>query len=648
MTDSRKFPLFLLLISFVAGLLLESYLQWTARAGVAFLILSALVLPFSLRDQLLRRISLHLLFFSVGLLVFRFADYRHDTDNVIHETGDSVILLGEVRERKPGIAGRQQLLLAVSGSIHGDSIVPKTGRVVVDVMDDSRRFVVGDKIVVSGDLDRITNKNNPGEFDAVWFYRNRKVSGHIFASGETVRKTGEIHNVNYWMTLWRDQLAAKMEAELDGQFLAIAKALILGDKSDLDNELLSSFSSTGSMHVLAVSGLHIGLILLMLQKVLELFSRWITKRQGLLIAIILIWIYGGITGASPAVMRAVVMFTVLTAAQLSGRRNDALNGLALSALILLTFDPWMLFDLGFQLSYAAMLGIFLLYRPIADAFPVSGKLGKLTWEGTAVGIAATITTVPLTLFWFYQFPNYFALANLGVMVFGFAVLLMGLVLLTTGWVPLLIKLVAVFFSFSVLALVLWVNWIDGLPGAVSGGFQLPLWSACLAYALIVLWIVHLQRRVINRWAMIAASLLLIGFWTVNRQEVLKSRQWIVFNSNQFTAVYKSGPITYGFYEQKWNGSWKEPRELKAFATYSGTDLRVIKLVKPLTTLKSGKTALRLERKKDRYLIQLDKNRWEYLKDGVPDPQKEPGLMTTRLQQYLNPGVAGVPFVRRFY
>jgi len=651
MLDIRKFPLLVAVIPYIAGMLLEFCNQWQLPF-CSLLLLLTLVCFFVCRKFFelgpgIRHGFLSMAFLSLGMIVFCLKDYRFYRHSIAGKLNSEQVITGEILEKKAGTGGKQQLLLDVQEIRENKIVTEKTGKVVVDVSDDSQIFHVGEIVVVNGELTAFENRNNPGEFDAVYFYRSRKVSAHVFASGETVMKIGESHSMNRYFTEWRNYLSEMMERELDGEFLAISKALILGDKSGLDNELMSSFSATGAMHVLAVSGLHIGLILVLFRRVLDLFSRWITRRQGILIAIVLIWIYGGLTGASPSVMRAVVMFSILSAGQLLRRQNHPINVLALSALVLLSYDPWMLFDLGFQLSYAAMLGIFLLYRPIVDAWAPSQKLLRMTWEGTAVGLAATIVTMPLTLFWFYQFPNYFALANLGVMVFGFGVLMLGLVFLFTSWVPFLVKLVALLFSFSIVGLVYWIAWVDELPGAVSGGFHLQSWEMAAAYMLIFAWIFHLNKRLLNRWILSGLTLALICFWSVNRSEVLNANRFIVFNSNQFTAVLKTGHKMIAFYDQKWNGSWKVPRELESYAKYAGCSLQIIPMEEEETVVRKQHVALKLKKVKEGIAIRFNGEEWLYRTSGTPGKKENRRLLTTKLQLHLDPRAPTKPFVYAF-
>lgn len=647
----KKWPLFIGALPFVAGLL-TSFLFSVPVLKVVCVLLPLLIITLLLtffRSVFFQRDKLRLLIsgtalFVFGYLLFSVNDFRLQSDRVGRYYGEEGLFSGVVLESKQGIAGRQQLLLEVDGCFQGDSSEKCAGKVVVFVKDDGQLFRHGDQLLVAAQIQQVKNAGNPGEFDAEAFYRSRRIEGFIFTSSFAIEKTGHCSSLSTLLTDWREYLSTKMEEHLDGTFLAIAKALILGDKSDLDDETMRVFSTTGSMHVLAVSGLHIGLILLMLQRVLQVFSRWITKRQSILIAIALIWVYGGITGASPAVMRAVVMFSILSGSQLLGRQYQGLNGLGLSLFLLLSWDPWMLFDLGFQLSYLAMLGIFLLYKPIVNSWIPAHKWIRMGWEGTAVGCAATVLTTPVILLWFYQFPNYFALANLGVMLFGFLVLITGMLFLASVWVPFVVKVSAVVFAFAVIGLVAWVSWVDSLPGAVSGGFHLNSWELITAYVIIGGWILHLNLRKGKRWWFALSGLALIVWWSINRYEIVQSDELVVFNSNRFVAAVKKEKVLIGVYDAKWNGSWVVPDELIAYARYSGCHLELCPLYGSTSEVKINGDSWSFSRVKEGITIQNASKDWFYRSDGIPDLRENPHLMATRIQLQLHPDKSPKPYI----
>jgi competence protein ComEC len=160
--------------------------------------------------------------------------------------------------------------------------------------------------------------------------------------------------------------------------------ILLGDKSYLNLELKDAFSGAGAMHLLAVSGLHVGIFLVILQWIFKTFGRKLPRWFRFLLIVAVLWLYAGITGFSPSVNRAVTMFSFVAMGTLLGRRYNSMDGLLASAMILLAIKPYYLFDIGFQLSYFAMLGIFLFSPLIERSLPIKKKWLQFIWSGTAV------------------------------------------------------------------------------------------------------------------------------------------------------------------------------------------------------------------------------------------------------------------------
>lgn len=244
------------------------------------------------------------------------------------------------------------------------------------------------------------------------------------------------------------------EGPLDSRHAGMAEALILGWRADLSPDMKASFRDAGIAHLLAVSGLHVGL----LASLISLLLHWVGReRRGRIvngsIRLAAVWIFALLTGLAPSTVRAALMFSLFIVADILGRRTPRLNLLAASALVTLVCRPTLLFDVGWQLSYSAVAGI-ILAKPVIQAF------GNRLWQGAAVSMAATTATLPITISAFHNFHPYFLIAN--VIVVPLASLMLGLSLLymvfpctATAW-PLDIVLSAVDW-FTTL--------ISALPGA---------------------------------------------------------------------------------------------------------------------------------------------------------------------------------------
>lgn len=262
------------------------------------------------------------------------------------------------------------------------------------------------------------------------------------------------------------QIRLGIEAVIDQYFSgsnsgAILKALTVGQKNDLDTEVKKSFSTSGTMHVLAVSGLHVGifygLFLLFFKSLLN--TRW----RALIIIFIIsqLWLYALVTGLSPSVIRAVTMFSILIMGKLIKRKSNPYNLIFASAFMILLISPGMLFNVGFQLSYAAVLSI-IFFTPRIDQFKPQWMPGKV-WALLSVSLAAQIGTLPLTLFYFGKFPTYFLISNLLVIPAVFLILNVGFIFLALGFATELQTIVAKGLNGFIKMMLTSVNFLNKFP-----------------------------------------------------------------------------------------------------------------------------------------------------------------------------------------
>jgi len=563
----------------------------------------------------------------LGAIYFHVNDYRYQ---VVHK--DASTYLVRVCESKELGFDTQQLKVEVEKAEYQGKFLVSNFDFILSVSGSELKFAPDDILTVSADLLPIENKHNPGEFDAEWYYLTKGIQYKAFVNGFDVEKVGNESTLDGTFVRWRAYLSSLMAEHLDGDFLGVAQALLLGDKDNLSDDVMRSFSNTGAMHVLAVSGLHVGLILVVLNAILSRFSRFVSKRKALLFSILLIWVYGFVTGASPAVMRAVFMFSVVAVGELSGRKSTGVISLAISAMVLSAIDPWVMFDIGFQLSFLAMLGVFLLYPKIRDLLVIKNKYLLWFWEGNAVGLAATAFTTPLTLFYFYQFPNYFLLANLGVMIFGFLVLLAGIIFLASSPIPVVSSIVAILFCFTILGLLLWVAWVEQLPGAVSGGFHLTFWEVTVGITIVSIFaFTRTAKWNIGLWIAVA---ILVGIISVNRHIDMNKEEILFLNSNELVLVVKTNQGAVGLYTPRFGHADKVPRALEDYKRYSGLNMRVF-AVNDGCKLHVGGNGIQVTKKRFGLSIQLNEKTYFYQTYGDPKSGKNI-VLNRKLREFVHP------------
>lgn len=266
---------------------------------------------------------------------------------------------------------------------------------------------------------------------------------------------------------------------------ALVAAMTLGDKSGLKQELKDTYAVSGASHVLALSGLHLGIISMIL---LLLFRQFRLDGLGQALLVPVVWLYVFMVGMSPSIVRAAIMLTVYAVVSMAGRDRLSLNTLALAALLMLVFNPMTLWDVGFQFSFMAMLSIFLFFRPVyrCVSFEWLGRhrLARALWTVTVVSFTAQIGVAPLVAYYFGRFSTYFLLANFLVVPCAYAILCGALLFFLSMPFPVVQGACAKFIQFFAVAQSRGLEWIASLPGASIEGIRLSAAQVFLIYLFI--------------------------------------------------------------------------------------------------------------------------------------------------------------------
>jgi competence protein ComEC len=274
------------------------------------------------------------------------------------------------------------------------------------------------------------------------------------------------HSGQFLVELLRRSIPGRQES-------GIAEALLIGYKQDLDPEIVQSYSNTGVVHIIAISGLHLGLIywlLLLLLKPLNQSKKTRWLHAALVIAGL--WIFSFLAGAQPSVLRSALMFSCMVLGNSVSRKSPAINSLAVSAFILLCYNPFWLWDAGFQLSYAAVLSILLFNQPVYNWFFVKNKLLDYAWKMNAVTIAAQLLTLPVSLYLFHQFPVSFLFSNFIAVPLSSLLLLGEIFLCLTAFYAPLADFTGKAIAAGIRLMNAWIQRVEQLPFSVWEGIQL--------------------------------------------------------------------------------------------------------------------------------------------------------------------------------
>ncbi len=350
----------------------------------------------------------------------------------------------------------------------------------------------GSVLLVRGTPQLLEPSKNPQGFDYQGYLYYQNIYHQHFLAPETYQVMGKSLTLGEQFVDFSYRLRMQGLAVLETHLtqkpaLATASALLLGVKDYIDDDLRAAYSGSGLMHLLAVSGLHVGLIMWILNYLFAPLKKNKLWGKYLFLALIvgLLCMYAFVTGLSPSVMRAVLMFSLVLLATTFGRQGLIYNNIALSAFILLVFNPFLIASVSFQLSYLAVLGIVYIQPKIYRWFTIENYVLHKAWELTTVSIAAQIGTFPLAIYYFHQFPNYFVLANLLVLPMAFPVLGIGIALLFLGKIPLLGEGIGFVFENLISAVNLVASLIQQLPGAVSSGLYLSRMEVLYLYGFLI-------------------------------------------------------------------------------------------------------------------------------------------------------------------
>lgn len=390
------------------------------------------------------------------------------------------------------------------------------GRVLLYFAKDSvsQSFRYGDELVIKSNLQPVENLGNPNEFNYKRYLRFNGINfrGYVKASDCQMLSSNNFSIRGWFFEVRADLIEKLKEAKLTGNELAVASALILGYRTDLDKELMSAYAGAGATHVLAVSGLHVGIVYIILNTVLKFMDR----RRGLKIAktILLIFIlfgYAALTGLSASVFRAATMFSFVAIGQAIKRDTNIFNTLAASAFCLIAYEPMIVMQVGFQLSYAAVLGIVIIQPRLFKLLTFDNRFLDWAWSITCVSIAAQIATFPLGLLYFHQFPNLFLVSNLVVIPAAAGILYLGFSLfLFSFWKPALL-----YFGFLLDSLISIINQIvmriESIPYSVLTGIDISTIESLIIYTTIglaLIFVVHQKPK--SLYGAIALAILFVG------------------------------------------------------------------------------------------------------------------------------------------
>lgn len=420
---------------------------------------------------------------------------------------------------------------------------PSTANVILYAKKDSlsKLLEYGDLITFNTNFKTIKNSGNPDEFDYKKYLANKNIHFQSYLNTDNWKLIATDQGNMVYATAYKLRkklLKIYKSKNISGDEFAILAALTLGVKDYLSPEIMKTYSTSGAMHILAVSGLHVGIIYLILNSFLFFMRKnKLLKIIKATILIIFIWFFALITGLSPSVTRASIMLSFIVIGNASGRHPSVFNSIAVSAFLILLFKPLAILHVGFQLSYFAVLAIVyfqpMLYRLLNPNNIILDKI----WALTAVSIAAQIGTFPISIYYFHKFPSYFFITNLIAIPAAYIIIVFAIGLLIFNFLPFISDIFAYILKYTIVVLNFSTTRIENLPLSSINYISYSGIETLIMCLVIIIFAVFIFNQ--NKKWLIYTFVLLLIFAISNSVRKINSFEksmFVVFNSKSTPVI----------------------------------------------------------------------------------------------------------------
>ena len=487
-----NYPVVKLLFPYVIGVVIAYYADFGNRTrsvvliltGVFFLFAFLLTFVKAYRWRVVKTMVMNIAFVLTGILLTDLQLHPDYSPDYMENNTDWIVQVSE----EPSLRKKSVKVPAIVINSSDNKEVKAKILLYLRSSPEAEGLRYGDLLMVHSKLSRIPPPYNPDAFDNQRYMQRRGIfySGFVNESAWECIGNKPDNLLKFFSQSTRNKLTnIYISAGMSGDELDILKAILLGDDDTLDPELKAAYSSAGVSHILCVSGMHVGVIFMIINfllKPMELFrSSRIIKTM---IVMLVIWLYAHITGLAPSVTRSATMFTFVAIGQLLRRNTNIFHSLFASMFILLIIHPLLLFEVGFQLSYLAVTGIVLFQPKMAALYHCKTRIGNYFWGLITVSVAAQLGTSPISIYYFAKFPNYFILSNLCVIALSFAVIITGITLLPCSLIPFVTKYVSWTLTKEISIMNQIIRFIENLPHAVTGNIDYTFLQVILLYGVI--------------------------------------------------------------------------------------------------------------------------------------------------------------------
>ena len=546
----HKVPIVRILLAFATGVgtsMFYAINHWLSLCYFSIFLLAFIVLPLVFRafqQRWFTGFAALIMFYFAGILTHTYQNNLFHDSHFSYVPNAKTFLIRideEPIKKSHSYKMRARVLQCTNTS---NQLITTTGNVLIYISKNELTSLpnYGDVLMLNAnDVREVPPPKNPYEFDykrylafnhihhQTYLKQAKLVYTQINQANPVYKKVFDIQRY------FREALHTYIKTPTE---IGVAQALLYGFDDEIDEETMSAYANTGTLHVLAVSGMHVGIIFLIISKLLWFMDKnkklLLAKR---LIIVVCLWTYSALCGLSPSILRATVMFTFIITSQILNRRSNIYNTLAASCLSLLIIDANMLANVGFQLSYMAVLGIVFIQPMMYNWYIAPNWIVDQVWKISTVSVAAQIATSPIGILYFHQFPNCFLFSNLLIIPLTTAILYGCILLLVISKVTWLATWLGIAIKHTILFTNKLVMLVEDTPYAYVNGIQISILQSILLYMLSLCLIFYLmyQHQKILQISLLAllAFVVLIGI-----DEIVQHHQkkLIVYSINQNNAI----------------------------------------------------------------------------------------------------------------
>jgi competence protein ComEC len=543
-----QFPLARVTLVFIIGIVFAYYFQPSPNLVFTYLFVTTSLLGgvyywSTKRANLVRvfGISVYITAFGIGISsqTIHTATYQKNHFTQVDAVFEQTHTFNLVLREKLKSSTSSQRYIALVQQIDTTNC---SGKILLNIKKDSlhHSFIIGNRLQIQGNLYPNVTPKNPNQFDYGSYLKNKQIYGQLYADGSDIKISTQIEkDIWYYAAQIRNTIITNLTKDgFNSTELNVAVALILGQQQDIDPEISKDYQYAGAVHILSVSGLHIGFLLLFVTFILKPIPN--TKKGSLLKLVIILcslWLFGILAGLAPSVVRSVTMFSFVAIGQHLRRSVNIYHTLLVSILLILLVQPGFLFDVGFQLSYLALFFILWFHPLLSKIWTPKNKISKYIWDILSVSFAAQIGTLPLSLYYFHQFPGLFFITNLVIIpltgfIMGIGVLVMVLAYFESS--PIFLSK-ALEWSLFIIDKI--IHTIASLEQFIIKDIPFTLAFLLSSYAIVFSAIFWFKKPQFQRLIVVLISVVFLQFTFIwNKWQVANQHEWVVFNSKKNTLI----------------------------------------------------------------------------------------------------------------